>query len=440
MIKELKVEKLFGQFNYDIKFNPSGITIITGPNGFGKSTILKIIATIAEKDLYELIKFSFSSIEIILNSKKLLIERKRDKIVINNVILEIPNQRIINNWEKRNPFPYIERIDFETYIDLRNDKILSADDMQLLRLQSLEGNSINEKLISINYEMAKRSKKEIVPLKELDEYLANFKKEIGTIKFIKEQRLLRQESIEDSRFYAKKQQIAVEVIGEIPKKVQEQIKNVVLKYSEVSSKLDSTYPKRLFSAEKELTQEEFIKQIGEIVSKQENIQEFNIINDLKIVSTEYNGAFSKALRVYLDDTKAKLEVFDELIKKLNLFTSIINKKLNFKKVVVSNDFGLKVVRDDESSLDLSTLSSGEQQIIVLYYELIFGVKDKLIILIDEPEISLHVAWQRELMKDFNEIISLKNDSLNVIIATHAPQVINENWNLVVDLGEQNGLY
>ena len=63
--------------------------------------------------------------------------------------------------------------------------------------------------------------------------------------------------------------------------------------------------------------------------------------------------------------------------------------------------------------------------------------DKMVLLIDEPEISLHVAWQRTLMEDLNKIIGLKEDSLSVIVATHSPQVINNNWNDIIDLGEQN---
>ena len=84
------------------------------------------------------------------------------------------------------------------------------------------------------------------------------------------------------------------------------------------------------------------------------------------------------------------------------------------------------------------MSSVEQQIIVLYYDLIFGIQNKVVLLIDEPEISLHVAWQRELMNDFNKIIDLKNYNLSIIIATHSPQVINNNWHSIIDLGEQNG--
>ena len=104
---------------------------------------------------------------------------------------------------------------------------------------------------------------------------------------------------------------------------------------------------------------------------------------------------------------------------------------------VSAAFGLKIVREDGMELSLDKLSSGEKQIIVLYYDLIFGLENKTILLIDEPEISLHVAWQREMLDDFNKIVLLQKDQLSIIVATHSPQLINNHWNMVIDLGAAN---
>lgn len=85
-------------------------------------------------------------------------------------------------------------------------------------------------------------------------------------------------------------------------------------------------------------------------------------------------------------------------------------------------------------MDLNKLSSGEQEILVLFYKLIFE-SDVNIILIDEPEISLHISWQKEILNDFKKIIEL-NRNIHVIIATHSPQILSDNWDLQVDLAEQ----
>lgn len=435
MIKTLTIKNLFGQFNYCIEFKPQGITIITGPNGYGKSTILQIIEAVVEKDLYELYQFPFEKLII---DNILTLEKRKSAFIVNDVTLDVFPKRMMDNWERRHGLPFIERIGPDAYLDLREEKVLTYNEVKALREQ-FDENEVRDRLISANYGKALHAKKEAAKFKELDKQLLEIKKHFGKIKFIKEQRLLRQEYIEDERYYADKRPTAVEVIGEIPQKVQEQIKNVILTYSETSSQLDSTFPKRLFEAKSVLTQTEYLEELGEIILKQEKIQTYNLIRDVRTVSASYSEENAKALKVYLDDTKIKLSVFDELINKLETFVQVINSKLSYKKIVVSSEFGLKVQRADGTELNLNKLSSGEQQIIVLYYELIFEVNDKVMLLIDEPEISLHVAWQRELMNDFNKIINLKSDGLSVVVATHSPQVINNNWNLIIDLGEQDGI-
>lgn len=439
MLKAFKITNLFGQFNYDLQLFNSGITILTGPNGFGKSTILKIIEAIGEKDLYELTYFQFDDLFAILdNGKELHIVKNQDFMSVNEVSLKIPNKRVIENLERRREVPFIERIGPREYIDLRDNTILSFEEVQEIRMHYERDRIIKDRLIYLNLDIAKRSKTSQAPLKSLDKFLYEFKKDMGPIKFIKEQRLLRKE-VSEEEYYSHKKEIAVEVINEIPEKIKNEIKNVVLKYSEVSSQLDSSFPKRLFSTKDGISQKDYLENLGELILRQEKVQVYKLLNDFKNFSTDYIETYSQALRVYLQDTKQKLEVFDDLIRHLDVFTDIVNKKLNFKRIAVSNEKGLMVLRDDGTELDASKLSSGEQQIIVLYYELIFGVKDKLMLLIDEPEISLHVAWQRELLNDFHKIIDLKNGHLNILIATHAPQVIDNNWDLVIDLGEKYGV-
>lgn len=76
MIKQLIIKNLFNQFNYNIEFNNSGINIITGPNGFGKSTILKIIEALIEKDTFDLSQFVFDEILVKSTDLSLTIQKK----------------------------------------------------------------------------------------------------------------------------------------------------------------------------------------------------------------------------------------------------------------------------------------------------------------------------------------------------------------------------
>ncbi|UXC25999.1 ATP-binding protein [Enterococcus raffinosus] len=67
------------------------------------------------------------------------------------------------------------------------------------------------------------------------------------------------------------------------------------------------------------------------------------------------------------------------------------------------------------------------------YTLIFKVDNEDIVLIDEPEISIHVSWQRKFIDDLEKTLHDKKDT-RVIIATHSVQIVDDNWDSVIDMG------
>lgn len=94
----------------------------------------------------------------------------------------------------------------------------------------------------------------------------------------------------------------------------------------------------------------------------------------------YNPTYSTALKIYFDDFAEKYKVFQNLVSKLDLFTKIINSRLTFKHIRITRNNGFEVVDNDnpQKVLQLSQLSSGEKQEIVLFYDLIFGTGEKFL--------------------------------------------------------------
>ena len=123
---------------------------------------------------------------------------------------------------------------------------------------------------------------------------------------------------------------------------------------------------------------------------------------------------------------------------LALFMDIINKRFKHKKLEINHENGFvfrSTIKKDKSekyeTMLPSKLSSGEQNEIILFYKLIFNSKSGDMILIDEPELSLHISWQNKFIKDLEDVTSM-ND-VNIVIATHSPDIIDENWDLKVEL-------
>lgn len=79
--------------------------------------------------------------------------------------------------------------------------------------------------------------------------------------------------------------------------------------------------------------------------------------------------------------------------------------------------------------DIRCLSSGERQIFVLLTNLVFNpeMNTETVLLIDEPELSLHLKWQ----KQFVDSIKLVSPETQMILATHSPEIIfNRNNKLI----------
>ena len=139
---------------------------------------------------------------------------------------------------------------------------------------------------------------------------------------------------------------------------------------------------------------------------------------------------------YVQDIEDKLLAFDNISEKLRILTRILNKRFQYKTMTVDKKEGFVIEAGDKSPIKISSLSSGEQHELVLLYQLLFHVKRDSLILIDEPELSLHVVWQRRFLEDLEEII--KVGGFDVLVATHSPQIIHDKWDWMVDMHNPDG--
>lgn len=74
-------------------------------------------------------------------------------------------------------------------------------------------------------------------------------------------------------------------------------------------------------------------------------------------------------------------------------------------------------------LDLKYLSSGEKQMLTILMTVLLEDCDHTILLMDEPEVSLHIEWQQVLI----ETIQRLNPNAQIILTTHSPAIIMNGW-------------
>lgn len=265
----------------------------------------------------------------------------------------------------------------------------------------------------------------------------------GNVTLIKEQRLIRHVRRSIVRSSGEERSIGseiIETVKEVPYKLVKKMGEIGSEYSRVANELDSTYPERLFRQEEKIEESEFQEKLRLMRERVGKLNSYGIsdIQELKI--KQFRPEDARALKVYFDDFEKKYDNYTDLVERLELFVEIINKRFLFKRVEISSNEGL-IIRDKhtEKEIDLLKLSSGEKETIVLFYNLLFEISSGEILLIDEPEISLHIAWQRMFINDLKKIAELRN--LTILVATHSPQMISGNRNIQIDLGElyKNGL-
>jgi predicted ATP-binding protein involved in virulence len=203
----------------------------------------------------------------------------------------------------------------------------------------------------------------------------------------------------------------------------------------IAQELDSSFPKRLLNGmPKKLTPSEFSARFQLLHDKQAQLKKYDLAENEQEIP-EYDEENAKVLLIYLADREKKLSAFDNLLKRLDLFTNILNeRRFTHKSIKISKNRGFVFLTNQGQELALTDLSSGEQHEVVMLYELIFNTKPDTLVLIDEPEISLHVTWQKAFLDDLIQIIELQH--IQVLIATHSPQIINNRWDLVYNLADK----
>lgn len=424
MIKRLKIKRLFGRFDYDVVLNENILTIITGPNGFGKSTLLKIIEAFNKFNIEYFDTIKFVQIDIYLdNEKTFSITPYIDGIKINGQEFEIKSKNRNLNYknkvrfynghlETKYTFQEAFMRNFIEYTEENDDTCFD------------EVNKWLEIAKRIKFSKSKQKQK-------LYDVIMQIKDAMTKIYFIKEQRLIREDTTNDKPR-------VVNVIEDIPNKLKNLMSDLSENYSQIANQLDNTYPTRLFDTEMGIDQNAYKYKMDEMSKKFEKLKEYDI-SDMKVFSNVlFKEEHSKALKVYFDDFDKKYEVYEKYILMCDLYTQIVNDRLSFKKVKISKEKGLSVYEiDNETELvDLNRLSSGEKQVIVLFFELIFDTPNDILLLIDEPEISLHISWQKTFINDLLKIAIYKK--FKIIIATHSPQIISNHWDNQIDLGELYG--
>ena len=174
--------------------------------------------------------------------------------------------------------------------------------------------------------------------------------------------------------------------------------------------------------------------MADLDGKTDDLKKIGILEERPVTQFELGDDIDPAqayvMTMYVADTEEKLEVLEDLASRVRLLLDSLNGKFRHKQVRVDRVQGLTVEVAGEP-LALDFLSSGEQHELILHYDLLFEVQPNTVVLLDEPEISLHIEWQSQFFADLMAMVELSG--FDALVATHSPDIVGDRDDLMVEL-------
>ncbi|MCP5053673.1 MAG: AAA family ATPase [bacterium] len=445
-ITKISVKDLFGIFDHEIPLNSKDhITIIHGPNGYGKTILLTLLNAIFKSEYHRILSVPFSKLSITFdNGNTMTLTRTDDrepdekKKLTNGPSLKIEFFKLGSKKSKLFNIEPITADRLRFPIGIIDDLIpeLKQVGSRAWRFrQTGEVLSLDEVLIRFGDEFrpyqsrGSKEKSKPVWLKGLIDSIR--------IQFIETQRLLDFSSTRHRINDLERISGLVPAVNTYSKELAKLIQSKLADYGSLSQSLDRTFPSRLVKGigTNGLTLKKLKKELNELEEKRKRLMSAGFLDKEKEIDfkdlQQIDEENTNVLAVSIEEFKAKRSGCDELTEKIALLIKIVNSRFLHKELSISKTDGFVFTTAKGRELSPIKLSSGEQHELVLLYELLFKVSPESLILIDEPELSLHVVWQQQFLVDLQEITKLVG--FDVLIATHSPQIISDRWDLTVEL-------
>ena len=368
-IKSITVKGLFNQYDHHIELNQEErITILHGINGVGKTTILQMIDSLFNARTY----------------------RFNPKIPFESFIIKLSDgTKIAINKKSNKELGFI--------INHKSHTVIFDDDGFVLDKHNRDSNTL--------------IKQEISEFSSIDVLF-----------------------IEAFRFSPDGERI-----GNCAYELVENIEKVITDYGRIAEKLDQSFPFRLLKHADFYPKIKLKEHIEHLQNKRKEFIEIGLLPETGLSSMSSDSLddlveehHTAVMNLYVKDSEEKLEFLEPLGNKIKLLLDIINSKFQGKELRIDEKKGLMVISKDGNEIGLTQLSSGEQHEIVMFYDLIFKVEPNTLVMIDEPELSLHITWQNNFIDELKQIVELSK--FDVLIATHSPTIVGDNLHLMAGLG------
>ena len=429
-IESFKITKLWGYRDIDLTFN-NDVNILIGPNGSGKTTILNLLHAILSGDLRSILNIKFEQAKIGLRSFKGRSIRTI-KVDITDEFLKLkvgqkehsaPIDVLSHQRPIRSPFRYL--YDRDNVIRNMLSEEINGESIPLVPLVWLP---VSRRLPLTEYEEERHTKTE--PLESVDLRLGKLLDALsryhsGLNALLSKRYKDFEREVLSVILYSKDRDKLNSISFPSPAKAKTQ-KNQLLRAFEATGLLDEQMQNRI--------NEHFVA-VEEVVKRR---------REGKNVHLELEDIFVLPLIGRTQDMVKYAGELEEdrehIFALLRHYEETVNSFLDDKSIEVDDSGDLKIKSSSGSNLDWHFLSSGEKQILILLTEALLRVNEPVVYIADEPELSLHIRWQVKLLESLMSLDkSLKppGEQMQVIVATHSPDIVGDFRDKVIDLGRES---
>ena len=190
--------------------------------------------------------------------------------------------------------------------------------------------------------------------------------------------------------------------------VNDSIDNIVSEIYDLQDKIEKK--EILSSKSSQSSSSDMYKRIGEM---------------LTTVKPLGNPAAVRVLSMYRKSLREQNDIQSKIYAPIEKYLDSVNEFLEGKKIAIlpqqspTSRARVALVFDNSQTAGLQSLSSGEQQIVSMLYAASPALTNTgSIVLIDEPEISLHIDWQRKLLHKMQQQLGERQ----IIVCTHSPEI------------------
>ena len=161
-------------------------------------------------------------------------------------------------------------------------------------------------------------------------------------------------------------------------------------------------------------------------TKQDESQLDAILKDLQVEYGYYLSDLAKQVGDFVA-SKGSMTMGDlsAINQNKDEFIAIVNEVFaETKKVIDPNESKLTFTQEGaEKKLSVKDLSSGEKQMLIILLTVLLQKREEYIVIMDEPEISLHIHWQYSLI----DYLLRLNPNAQFILSTHSPSIFGKGW-------------